>query len=304
MENLTKQQIVLVTLLVSFVTSIATGIFTVSLMEQAPPAITQTINRVIERTVEKVTPVSNSAAVVTKETVVVKADDLVIAAVEKNSQDVVRINESEVIAGERKENFGALGIIVSSDGIIATDNSILNTVLDGQGNSMMENYIGVLSGGKSVELSLLLNDTDSGLAFFEIKTNDDKGKKNVFAPVSLGDSDSLKLGQTVVSISGAESNTISTGIISSLSKKNPDLMLPANATSTGSVSVSPLVYLIRTDYRPGDIISGATILNLSGEVIGINAGQKISGQNVFLPSNFIKNGLSKIATMKKQKGSN
>ena len=49
MEELSKSQIILLTLLVSFVTSIATGIVTVSLMNQAPPAIAQTVNRIIER---------------------------------------------------------------------------------------------------------------------------------------------------------------------------------------------------------------------------------------------------------------
>ena len=51
MEKLNKSQIVLLTLLVSFVTLIATGVVTVSLMDQAPPAIAQTVNRIVERTV-------------------------------------------------------------------------------------------------------------------------------------------------------------------------------------------------------------------------------------------------------------
>jgi len=94
-ERLTKMQIVLLTLLVSFVTSIATGIVTVTLMDQAPPAITQTINRVVERTVEKVVPdKSQGANVITKEvTVVVKEDDLITDSIEKNSKSVVRIKK-------------------------------------------------------------------------------------------------------------------------------------------------------------------------------------------------------------------
>ena len=55
-EQLNRTQILLLTLLVSFVTSIATGIVTVSLMGQAPHGITQTVNRIFERTVEKVVP--------------------------------------------------------------------------------------------------------------------------------------------------------------------------------------------------------------------------------------------------------
>lgn len=56
-QELNKKQLVLLTLLITFVVSIATGIITVSLMNQAPKSVPQTINNVIQRTIEKVTTV-------------------------------------------------------------------------------------------------------------------------------------------------------------------------------------------------------------------------------------------------------
>ncbi len=55
-DDLTKSQLLLLTLLVNFVMSIATGIVTVSLLDQAPATVTQTVNRIVEHTVETVTP--------------------------------------------------------------------------------------------------------------------------------------------------------------------------------------------------------------------------------------------------------
>src|SRR3954470_13443353 len=96
MEHLNKSQIVLLTLLVSFVTSIATGIVTVSLMDQAPTTVAQTVNRVIEHTVEKVVQSAQTAAVaappqVQEKTVVIKESDLISAAVEHVGPSVVRL---------------------------------------------------------------------------------------------------------------------------------------------------------------------------------------------------------------------
>ena len=46
-----KQQLVLLVLLVSFVTALVTGIVAVTLLNQAPQPITQTVQRVIEKTI-------------------------------------------------------------------------------------------------------------------------------------------------------------------------------------------------------------------------------------------------------------
>lgn len=55
-KDLNKSQLILLAILLSFVISIATGITTVTLMEQAPQSITIPITRVVKETVEKVVP--------------------------------------------------------------------------------------------------------------------------------------------------------------------------------------------------------------------------------------------------------
>ena len=72
MEHLTKAQIVLLTLFVSFVASMATGIVVVTLMDQAPDPVNQTITNVVERTIEKITPTFVEKP---GETVIVKDED-------------------------------------------------------------------------------------------------------------------------------------------------------------------------------------------------------------------------------------
>jgi hypothetical protein len=59
-KDLNKQQLILLAILLSFVISIATGITTVTLMEQAPSSVTMPITRVVQQTVEKIVPASSN----------------------------------------------------------------------------------------------------------------------------------------------------------------------------------------------------------------------------------------------------
>src|SRR3989338_1284698 len=112
MENLTKQQIILLTLLVSFVTYIATGIVTVALMNQAPVGVVQTINRVVERTIETVTSPPKETKTIVKETVIVNPEDQIVSAVEKTSKSVVRIYRTniDISSGLNSMVFVGLGV--------------------------------------------------------------------------------------------------------------------------------------------------------------------------------------------------
>ncbi|MBI4114589.1 MAG: hypothetical protein HY445_01975, partial [Candidatus Niyogibacteria bacterium] len=49
MEDLTKGQLILLVLLVSFVTSVVTGIVTITLVDQAPSPLRETIHKVVEQ---------------------------------------------------------------------------------------------------------------------------------------------------------------------------------------------------------------------------------------------------------------
>ena len=55
-KDLTKTQLILLAVLLSFVTSIATGITTVTLMQQAPNAVTVPITQIVRETVETIAP--------------------------------------------------------------------------------------------------------------------------------------------------------------------------------------------------------------------------------------------------------
>jgi len=279
MEHLNKHQLILLALLVSFITSMATGIVTVSLMDQAPQGVTQTINRVVERTIENVvqpTPAPANTTTV-KETVVVNEDDQVVNTIAKNSGSLIRIYRTNTDPGAGPDSmvFVGIGIVVSDDKIIATDSGLIS-----EGGS----YFTSLADGKLLGLKILRAVSGEQVALLKINT-DVKNSVNL-AKVNLSQNDA-KLGQSIIYIGGQNKNSVATGIVSSLGTK--DII-----TGTGSsTATSTVVSSIETSLSSGSLISGGPLLNLSGDLIGFKGTFLDSARtDLFVPVSSIQAVLS------------
>lgn len=288
MENLTKQQIVLLTLLVSFVTSLATGIVTVALMNQAPQGFIQTVNRVVEKVIPAT--ITNTQTVV-KETVVVSVDDMIVRAIDKNLANILRIyrTNTDPSAEQNSMVFVSLGFPVADDGIIVTDNSLIS----GDGK-----YFVTLSDGKLHNLSVLSSKQGNQVALLKIADYDPK-------ILSLGEmslsADSLKLGQTVIYMGGQKKNQVATGIVSSLNISDNNTVASSTATSTQSEAEISSFNSISTNIQSQDFISGAPLLNLSGDIVGFRATfMDTARTDLFVPSKAISDALASLAIEQKK----
>ncbi|TSC70013.1 MAG: hypothetical protein CEO12_603 [Parcubacteria group bacterium Gr01-1014_46] len=275
MEDLNKNQIVLLTVLISFVTSIATGIMTVSLLQEAPVEITRNINRIVEKTIETVTPatiLAPSQKEVT--TVIVKEEDLVVDSINKNIKSIVRIEETDAVSGE--SSLYGMGLVVSKEGLIVADRKTIIA------NNF---YKAVMSDETKLNLSPLGVDKQTNFILF--KANGTIGEKPneknyAFVPVTLSDSDP-KLGQTLISIGGDVTNAVTIGRTISLIQKD----LTVGTTTTKYLAN------IETDLATKDLMSGSPLLNLSGDVVGM----KISGDTSrsFIPVSLLKKDISTLS---------
>ncbi len=243
-EQLSKSQIVLLTLLVSFVTSIATGIVTVSLMDQAPPAIAQTVNRVIEHTVQTVVPAGQpaSAAVTQEKTVIVNESDLISQAVASVSPSVVRLYTNDA----QNPTFLGLGVVVDASGTIATDSGGIGEAAD----AVVE-----LPDSTHVRAFVTSRDESSGIVILSPATTTVEGGVPAWTPIKVS-GQQVVLGETVVMIAGDTLARIGDGIVTSLAP-----------LSTGSAS-----QIIETDIGPDSIMPGSPLIDTNGDLVGLSTG--------------------------------
>jgi serine protease Do len=159
------------------------------------------------------------------------------------------------------------GIIISKEGHILTNHH----VIDGA----KELFV-ILSDGKTVEAELVGSDPQSDIAVLKIEHDD-------LTVAKIGDSDKVRKGDFVIAIGnplGHElAGTISFGVVSAASR---ELQLNDGRT----------MELIQTDAAINQGNSGGALVNMNGEVIGMNTikfgGELVEGLGFAIPSNIFK----------------
>ena len=244
-EHLSKHQIVLLAFLVSFVSSIVTGIVTVTLLGQAPPGVTKTINQIVERTVQTGVPSTQGAAAttVTQKTVVVKDDDLTAQSIASVQKSIVRI------VGKGDDQLIARGVIISNKGSAITDSGALNA-------SAFNEFEAIMPGGERVALTLpKAHGTSTPLMLVSLAV----GTSTDFAPASIANESKLALGQSVIRIGGTGTDIAGAGIVAAL---------PTSGSNEIQASV-------------GSSVPGSLIMTLFGDVIGFATTQSLSDGSSF-----------------------
>lgn len=175
---------------------------------------------------------------------------------------------------EEREVGGGSGFIVSNDGLIVTN---AHVVADTEAR-----YSVLLYDGKNYAVDVLAKDTVLDIAVIKIS----EPIIDNLSFLQFGDSDSLRLGQTVVAIGNALAefqNSVSVGAVSGLSRS-----ITANDEVTGKSE--RLEQVIQTDaaINPGN--SGGPLLNLKGEVIGVSVATSRGAENIgfALPASVVK----------------
>ena len=316
LEKLSKFQIVLLTLLVSFMTSLVTGIVTVTLVNQAPPAMTQSIYKVIEKAI--VLKEDNRPKEIVEQVKIITQEDLIVKLVKESSNAVVSVIATKDLpvieryfvdpfenndffqqfippellpqfqvpryrqkGTEEKQVSSGTGFFVSADGLLATNRHVVE--------DKEAEYSIIMNDGRKLPVKILARDPLQDIAILKAEGSD-------FIYIPLGDSDGLKVGQTVVAIGntlGEFQNTVSVGVISGLMR---------TVMASGALAGPEILQeVIQTDaaINPGN--SGGPLIDLEGRVIGINTAMARDAQSVgfALLANIIKKDIADVKEFNK-----
>lgn len=182
--------------------------------------------------------------------------------------------------GTQKQDIGGgSGFFVSSDGLIVTNKHVVD-----QKNA---EYTVFTNDGKKHIAKVVARDPVLDIALIKI----DPPAGGSFPFLSLGNSDSLDVGQSVIAIGnalGEYRNTVSVGVVSGLAR--------SITAGDNSGNTEVLDQVIQTDaaINPGN--SGGPLLNLRGEVVGVNVAIAQGSQNIgfALPINSVRGAIESV----------
>lgn len=198
----------------------------------------------------------------------------IAAVAEKVKASVVSITTSiqtRSFYGTVSGTGAGTGIVVSSDGYVMTNNHVIDggtdlTVIDSDGNEYND-------------VKVIGRDPLNDVAFLKVTSD------HTFSPAKIGNSSTVRIGQQVVAIGnalGQYQNTVTSGILSGTGR-------PVTASDSSGKAES-LVDLLQTDASINSGNSGGPLLNLSGQVIGINTAiaEDANGIGFAIPINAVK----------------
>lgn len=185
---------------------------------------------------------------------------------------IVTQTQSNNFSGAVSGEAAGTGIVVSKDGYVMTNNHVIQ---DAKTVSIVDS-----TGNLYSNVTIIGRDPLNDIAFLKIKSD------KTFTPATFGSSSTIRTGQEVVAIGnalGQYSNSVTSGIISGTGR-------PITASSEAGGSTESLTDLIQTDasINPGN--SGGPLVNLAGQVIGINTAivQNANGIGFAIPINSTK----------------
>jgi serine protease Do len=164
------------------------------------------------------------------------------------------------------------GFVISEDGYLITNAHVVQ--------NREANYTVSMINGEQYAATVLSINFNIDLALLKIESEE---RLNY---LTLGDSEQLRLGQSVIAIGNALGlfrNTVSTGVISGLARS-----VTTDTGAPGEVEV--LHNIIQTDTAINEGNSGGPLLDYSGNVIGVNSAVAEDSENISfaVPSSYIK----------------
>ena len=182
-----------------------------------------------------------------------EAGEMTVESLEASLIDLYRRTNPAVVFIIVPPVGSGSGFVFSSDGHIVTNNHVIDN-----GRS----YEVVFANGERRRAELIGQDVDSDLAVIKVEQ-----LPNGVQPLPLGSSDELAVGQFVIAIGNpfGEQGSMSLGIVSGLGRS----LRSDRESASGSSYSLPQVVQTDAPINPGN--SGGPLINLDGEVVGINS---------------------------------